>query len=79
MQRLVNSVSNTYTVPPSGTVTLRIAHAGGSGVGEVRSEGYLRCGRPWLPLDLGGALKVVALGECAQLGPDGVALGWVPA
>ena len=30
MQRLVNSVSNTYTVPPSGTVTLRIAHAGGS-------------------------------------------------
>ena len=29
MQRLVNSASNTYTVPPSGTVTLRIAHASG--------------------------------------------------
>ena len=29
MQRLANSASNTYTVPPSGTVTLRIAHASG--------------------------------------------------
>ena len=31
MQRLDNSASNTYTVPPSGTVKLRIAHASKNG------------------------------------------------
>ena len=30
-QRLVDGISNNYTVPPSGTVTLRIAHASGYG------------------------------------------------
>ena len=38
MQRLVNSVSNTYTVPQSGNVTLRIAHAAGYGTVSTSAD-----------------------------------------
>jgi len=37
-QRLDNKVDNTYTVPPSGTVTLRIAHADGYGAVSTSAD-----------------------------------------
>jgi len=38
MQRLDNTVDNTYTVPPSGTVTLRIAHANSNGAVSTSAD-----------------------------------------
>ena len=43
MQRLVNSASNTYTVPMSGTVTLRVAHASGYAIVTTSADSRIQC------------------------------------
>jgi hypothetical protein len=43
------SVSNTFTVPPSGTVTMRIAHA--SGYGAECTRVVRACARAWMPAE----------------------------